>query len=70
MQQALTNILGNAIKFTQSGGKVTLRITEDNKGQEIIVEVMDNGPGIAEEELPRIFDDFYRGRMPRQGGPA
>ena len=68
LQQALSNLLGNAIKFTQSGGKVTLRITEDDKGQKIVVEVMDNGPGIAGDELPRIFDDFYRGRDAPIGG--
>ena len=68
LQQALSNLLGNAIKFTQSGGKVTLRITDDDKGQKIIVEVMDNGPGIAGDELPRIFDDFYRGRDAPIGG--
>ena len=68
MQQALSNLLGNAIKFTQNGGKVTVRITEDDKGQKIVVEVMDNGPGIDGEELPRIFDDFYRGKDALIGG--
>ncbi len=68
LQQALSNLLGNAIKFTQDGGKVTVRITEDDKGQEIVVEVMDNGPGIDGEELPRIFDDFYRGKDSPIGG--
>ena len=68
LQQALNNLLGNAIKFTQSGGKVTLRITDDDEGQEIVMEVMDNGPGIAGEELPRIFDDFYRGKDAPIGG--
>jgi signal transduction histidine kinase len=68
LQQALSNLLGNAIKFTQNGGKVTVRITEDDKGQKIVVEVMDNGPGIDGEELPRIFDDFYRGKDAPIGG--
>lgn len=68
LQQALSNLLGNAIKFTQNGGKVTVRITEDDKGQKIVVEVMDNGPGIDGEELPRIFDDFYRGKDALIGG--
>ena len=71
MQQALINLLGNAIKFTETGGKVTLRITDDDEGQTIVIEVMDNGPGIAGEELHRIFDDFYRGKdAPIGGGPA
>ena len=62
LQQALGHLLDNAIKFTENGGRVTLRITDDNEDQKIIVEVMDNGPGIAAEELHRIFDDFYRGK--------
>jgi two-component system phosphate regulon sensor histidine kinase PhoR len=70
LQQALINLLGNAIKFTQSGGKVTVRITDDNEGQKIVVEVMDNGPGIPGEELHRIFDDFYRGNDAPIGGGA
>jgi signal transduction histidine kinase len=68
LQQALINLLGNAIKFTQTGGKVTLRIKDDNEGQKILIEVMDNGPGIAGEELHRIFDDFYRGKDAPIGG--
>jgi signal transduction histidine kinase len=68
LQQALINLLGNAIKFTQTGGKVTLRIKDDNEGQKIVIEVMDDGPGIAGDELPRIFDDFYRGKDAAIGG--
>lgn len=61
LKQVFINLLGNAVKFTQPGGRVTLRITDDHEEGRIIVEVMDNGPGIAPEELHRIFDDFYRG---------
>jgi signal transduction histidine kinase len=62
LEQVLNNLLGNAVKFTHNGGKVTLKITDDNEGREIVIEVMDNGPGICAEELGRIFDDFYRGK--------
>ena len=68
LQQALSHLLSNAIKFTESGGKVTMRITDDNEDQKIIVEVMDNGPGIVSEEIHRIFDDFYRGKDAPMGG--
>jgi len=68
LQQAISNLLGNAIKFTQNGGRITLRITDDNEDRKIIVQVMDNGPGIVAEELPRIFDDFYRGKDAPMGG--
>jgi signal transduction histidine kinase len=70
LQQALINLLGNAIKFTQTGGKVTLRITDDDQGQNVVIEVMDNGPGIAGDEIHRIFDDFYRGKDAPIGGGA
>ena len=59
MQQVLTNLLSNAIKFTPGKGEIKVRIT--NLEGDIKVEVMDTGAGIAAEELPRIFDDFYRG---------
>ncbi|MGC8492102.1 MAG: ATP-binding protein [Syntrophobacteraceae bacterium] len=61
LRQVFINLLGNAVKFTPPGGEVILRITDDDEGGTIVVEVMDNGPGIAPEELHRIFDDFYRG---------
>lgn len=59
LQQVFTNLLGNAVKFTHEGGTVTLKVREE--GGHILVEVMDTGIGISPEELPRIFDDFYRG---------
>ncbi len=70
LQQALINLLGNAIKFTETGGKITLRITDDDQDQNVVIAVMDNGPGIAGDEIHRIFDDFYRGRDAPIGGGA
>lgn len=60
LQQVVTNLLGNAVKFTPAPGTVSLRLEEDD--DVIKVEVMDTGVGIPAEELPRIFDDFYKGR--------
>lgn len=59
LKQAITNLLVNAIKFTPENGDVLLRVTEQNG--DIYTEVMDTGVGISAEELPKIFDDFYRG---------
>jgi signal transduction histidine kinase len=58
--QVVTNLVGNAIKFTQPGGEVaiTAQSTEDGGA---LIEVTDTGVGIEPAELPRIFDRFYRG---------
>ncbi len=57
--QVLTNLLDNAFKFTPRGGNVTVQAGAD--GNSVWVRVMDSGVGIAEEELPNIFQQFYRG---------
>ncbi|MFH1487100.1 MAG: HAMP domain-containing sensor histidine kinase [Chloroflexota bacterium] len=59
LQQLLTNLLVNAVKFTPEGGKVTLCVREGE--EDLRVEVMDTGVGIPPAEVPRVFDDFYRG---------
>jgi len=59
LQQVITNLLTNAIKFTPEKGEIKLRVAE--REDEIQVAVMDAGTGINAEDLPRIFDDFYRG---------
>jgi PAS domain S-box-containing protein len=58
INRVIRNLLDNAIKHTESGGAVTVRIT--NKGSEILVSVEDTGAGIPEDHLPYIFDAFYR----------
>jgi len=57
--QLLSNLLGNAVKFTPSGGTVTL--TLERNGEGAILRVADTGIGIDASELPHIFDRFYRG---------
>jgi signal transduction histidine kinase len=53
----ITNLVDNAIKFTERGG-VTVRVRGTDR--DAIVEVQDTGPGIDAQELPHIFDRFYR----------
>ena len=58
IQRVLENLVRNAIRFTPSGGEVTISITERPKF--VSVSVSDTGPGISDEDIPRIFDRFYR----------
>jgi signal transduction histidine kinase len=57
--QLMTNLIGNALKFTPRGGGVSVLLEED--ADEVTVVVRDTGPGIPADELPRIFERFYRG---------
>jgi PAS domain S-box-containing protein len=58
LKQVLTNLVGNAIKFTPQGGRITvLGQVAEGRGR---IEVRDTGPGVSAEERRRIFDAFYR----------
>lgn len=59
MVQLLTNLVGNALKFTPRDGAVSVELAEADDA--VTIEVRDTGPGITAEELPHIFDRFYRG---------
>ena len=58
LEEVLDNLICNAIKYNRQGGWVKVRLFQLN--QEIVLEVNDNGVGIPQEHLPRIFDEFYR----------
>jgi signal transduction histidine kinase len=66
MSQVLGNLLANAIKFSPEGGTVTVSVNDDGAGARFAVR--DEGPGIAPDALPKIFDRFWQSKKGDQGG--
>jgi len=62
---AIHNLIGNAIKYTPNNGKVTINV--EIKDKQLVVDVIDTGIGIKDEDLEKIFDKFYRAKDPRVG---
>lgn len=58
IEQVIMNIVSNAIKYTPDGGKIA--ITAATSGRNVFVRISDNGIGIPEKDLPRLFERFYR----------
>jgi PAS domain S-box-containing protein len=65
LAQALSNLLNNAAKYTERGGRIRLAARVDSSGQELVIEVEDNGIGIPADMLPHIFDLFLQGAQSR-----
>ena len=62
--QALTNLISNAVKFTPPGGRIV--ISAHRRAEHLVLQVSDTGLGIPKEDLPKIFDRFYRVQRPGQ----
>ncbi|WP_164545480.1 sensor histidine kinase [Paenibacillus albus] len=65
LKQVFINVLDNALKFTPSGGTVT--VTGECKSGEAQITIQDTGPGIAPEDLPHVTEKFYKGTSQRSG---
>ncbi len=61
LNQVIRNLMSNAIKFTPGGGKVSVQVTRDKEWA--VCTVADNGIGIPEEDMPRLFERFFRTRL-------
>ena len=68
LEIALDNVIQNAIRYGSSGGEVRI-LASDERGWAMI-QVRDRGPGIAPEDLPHVFNRFYRGKQPGASGTA
>jgi signal transduction histidine kinase len=67
--RALENLVNNSLRYTPEGGLVRLRAYTEGEGtpdRRVIIEVLDNGPGIAAADLPHVFETFYRGDNSRR----
>jgi len=69
LEKMVSNLVDNAIKYGRPGGQVEISVRRD--GREAVLAVADDGPGIAPQDVPRVFERFYRGdksRSPRHPG--
>ncbi|HQP91404.1 MAG TPA: HAMP domain-containing sensor histidine kinase, partial [Candidatus Omnitrophota bacterium] len=64
--QVLNNLIGNALKFTPKGGKVTISAVSKNNASQIQVAVEDNGVGMEKEDLAMIFERFHQAGSHKQ----
>lgn len=67
LNQALSNLISNSIRYTPRGGKISIHIESQNINRKVQISVQDTGAGIPAEDLPFIFDRFWRGDKSRTG---
>ncbi|MDX1609005.1 MAG: ATP-binding protein [Halofilum sp. (in: g-proteobacteria)] len=66
LHSALSNLVGNAVRFSPQGGTLHVRLAVS--GERLLIEVADEGPGIPADERPHVFEPFYQGTAPQRPG--
>jgi signal transduction histidine kinase len=66
LAQVLGNLVGNALRHTPAGGQISLAAAQE--GHHVLLTVQDTGAGIPPDDLPHVFDRFYRGSQVREDG--
>jgi len=70
IRQVLANLISNALRYSPRGSSIKIDLTESDLSAErrVLISVEDSGPGIASEDLPHVFDRFYKSRDSRGMG--
>jgi two-component system sensor histidine kinase BaeS len=63
LQQLFANLLENSLRYTLAGGE--LRVMLRNEGDWLVVDLLDSAPGVPPEQIPRLFERFFRGESSR-----
>jgi signal transduction histidine kinase len=64
IEETISNLLANSIKYTSEGGKINLDVVD--KGESILIQIKDTGIGIPQDEIDKVFDEFYRASNARE----
>jgi two-component system sensor histidine kinase GlrK len=62
VRMAVDNIVSNAVKYSPVGGRIGIRVSR--RAEQVVVDIMDEGPGIPNDERERIFEPFFQGKTP------
>ena len=65
LRQVVNNLIDNALKFTPAGGQIRVALLDKPETEQVVLRVSDTGMGIAPDDLPHVFDRFYRGDKSR-----
>ncbi len=66
LRQLMHNLMDNAIHYTPSGGRVELALLTDREREQVQIRVRDTGVGMSQQDIPHIFEPFYRGKTSRR----